>query len=295
VRTLWQRSGDTLVRTNDGSPRPTVGETDVVVRVQAQVLAPSDSDGHRLGAVGVVEKAGSEALELMGDTVVVPAVIPASEERDAPLVPLSQQGFAGACIASHISCPARWALPMRDGLELPLPLGALVARELADAYAVFLDSRPYAGASAVVIGNGPRAELCRQLALARDCHVAAASVAAEVADIEAQRGERARERAHVMIATSDDSLLEAAASWLQTLDRPSVAIWCEQSQGSLNIGALCARGARVSGVAGCHPDLLIDLFGAMAKGELDLTRAAKAVSVDAPIGNATVVVTLPDA
>lgn len=294
MRTLWHKQGDLLHAQAAASLTPS--DTDVVVRLQAQVVGRRDGGGRGAAGVGVVEAAGAEAQAHLGKRVLVPGTVPESDDRDAALVALVQPGVADdAVIASHLVCPARWTLPLEEGLELDTAVAALAARELVDAYALLIEANVIPRAPVIVCGTGATAELAARLARTRgsDALLLArpGSAATVVAELPAARR---HERVHVLIATDDPELLDEATALLSRLRRPSVAVLASaRAGGALDLATIGRSGGRFSGVVGGHPDLLAEAVALVVKGQLSLDGVAPCVAVDEPLVDDTRVVLLP--
>ena len=241
-------------------------------------------------AVARVDETGERSAALSGRLVLVPAIEPCGQ------CDVCRRGGAAACpgarrrepLAGRARVSSRWLVPLGDGLDLPVPAAAAAAGDLATAYTLYartgLGPREPAivtGATAVarflveiliaksitptVVADPAHAEWCTWLR-ARGVHVAAAGedVRAAVAEVQAAQGQGARPWR--ILATADVAVAASLAgprATLTVLAPPGVAL------PSLP-GELLAREVTVIGVAGAHPDLIVEAAAMCARGEVDL-------------------------
>ena len=268
---------------NDGGALEEVG---------IQVLAAQPSGA----CVGVVDDAGEGSAVLLGKRVLVPAFDPCGQcdvcrRGGAAVCPLGKRRAVG----KRVRASSRWVVALGEGLELPVPAAAAVAGDVATAYTLYArtglsprDPVVVTGATAVtrflveilrakglspvvVAAPGPWADWL----LAKGCAVVgdaagvradgggaadAAAITASVASAIAAQGLGTRPLR--LIATGD---LERAAS----LAGPRATLTV-LAPGSPLAGALIDREVTVVGVAGPHPDLIVEAAAMCVKGEIDL-------------------------
>jgi hypothetical protein len=269
----------------DEAADPRLGAHEVCVRIEIAVVGSAWMPPCGIGAV---DRAGDDAQVLLGRRVLVPAITPSSEERDAPLVPNRQpDGHEQAWAWSHLSCSARWVLPLEAGLELPAR-GAVVGRELANAYALMVAANTLPRAPVIVVGDGACAELVVQVAAARNVNLARLRQPADD-----PRSELATsERIFVLVADANHELAGAVAELVTGLERPSVAILAGSESMPVDLAELAVNGTTVVGVPGAHPDLLAEVAAMVIKGHVDLEGLVTETSVDGQLGPGLSVVTL---
>ncbi|MDQ3370649.1 MAG: alcohol dehydrogenase catalytic domain-containing protein, partial [Myxococcota bacterium] len=106
--------------------------------------------------VGVVSATGDRARQLLGLRVLVGT-------RDAcGECEVCRAGGASVCLLSNArvrgkqtTAFSRWIVPLRDGLELPVPAAAAVAGDVALAYTSYARTSVSAADSVVVVGKSP--------------------------------------------------------------------------------------------------------------------------------------------
>lgn len=230
-------------------------------------------------AVGVVDDASEGSAVLLGKRVLVPGLEPCGQ------CDICRRGGTAVCPQARRHAPgkrrrtnARWVVALDAGLELPVPAAAAVAGDVALAYTLYartgLGPREPAvitGASAVtrflveilrakglapvvVAEAGSWADwlLAKGCAVVRDAEGVAAAIAAQGMGARPVR----------LLATGDVELAAALAGPRATLTvlAPSPAL----------PGDLVAREVTVIGVAGPHPDLIVEAAAMCVKGEIDL-------------------------
>jgi D-arabinose 1-dehydrogenase-like Zn-dependent alcohol dehydrogenase len=262
-------------------------------QVGIQVLAAQPSGA----CVGVVDDAGEGSAVLLGKRVLVPAFDPCGQ------CDICRRGGAAVCplgtrraVARRVRASSRWVVALGDGLELPVPAAAAVAGDVATAYTLYArtglgprDPVVVTGASAVtrflveilrakglapVVVAAPGA--WADWLLAKGCAVvsdaagaradaggaagAASAIVAGVTSAIAAQGLGARPLR--LIATGD---LERAAS----LAGPRATLTV-LAPGAALPADLIDREVTVIGVAGPHPDLIVEAAAMCVKGEIDL-------------------------
>ena len=238
-------------------------------------------------AVGTVDDASEGAAILLGKRVLIGPIDACGQcevcrRGGAAVCPFAKKREAGR----RMRAMSRWLVALGDGLELPLPAAAAVAGDVATAYTLYartgLASRDpvvIVGANAVtrflveivrakgitptvvVDGAGAWADwlLGKGAAVVHGEDVHAAVTAAIAAQGVGARPWR-------VIATEAEAVPRAAAlagpratlTALVAADAPAVP------------GDLLAREVTVIGVAGPHPDLVVEAAAMCVKGEIDL-------------------------
>lgn len=259
-------------------------EDDILLELEA--VCPPTS------AIGTVAAAGERATVLLGKRVLVGPIDPCGEcevcrRGGGPVCPLAQRRTFDAS-TRRITAGARWVVALDDGLALPAPGGAAVAGPIALAYTIYArtgigprEPVVIAGASpvarflievlrakgiapAVVVdpAHGAWAEwlLGKGVTVARTTSVADARATCIAAfDAEGLGGRPWR-----VIAVTEDAAPLAAA-----LAGPRATLTVVSPVGALP-GDLAAREVTVIGVAGAHPDLVVEVAAMCVKGEIDL-------------------------
>jgi D-arabinose 1-dehydrogenase-like Zn-dependent alcohol dehydrogenase len=248
-------------------------------------------------AVGRVVAAGDGAGHLAGRRVVVGPLDPCGEcERCRRGLPFACPhgrvlgATAPGALGGRVLVRARWVTELQAGdapsgraLVCDGPLAALLAREAADAYALYARAGMAAGEAVIVLGRGPVARLLVQIAEARGARVLAASAADEPSAAE-------RARAHADEHAAGGRPLKIAAVPEQGDDELGLAVRLA-GPGALvavltrshlappgpEVGALLAGGGALVGVPAAHPDLVPEVAALAARGELDLAAAAEVV------------------
>ena len=254
------------------------GGTHLEDDVGIQVLAAQPSGA----CVGVVDDAGEGSAVLLGKRVLVPAFEPCGQcdicrRGGAAVCPLGKRRAMG----KRLRASSRWVVALGDGLELPVPAAAAVAGDVATAYTLYArtglgprDPVVVTGASAVtrflveilrakglspVVLAAPGAPApWADWLLARGCAVVAD--AAGVASAIAAQGLGARPLR--LVATGDVEQAAALAGPRATLT--------VLAPGPALPGELWSREVTVIGVAGPHPDLIVEAAAMCVKGEIDL-------------------------
>ena len=261
---------------NDGGALEEVG---------IQVLAAQPSGA----CVGVVDDASEGSAVLLGKRVLVPAFDPCGQcdvcrRGGAAVCPLGKRRAVG----KRIRASSRWVVALGDGLELAVPAAAAVAGDVATAYTLYARTGLGPREPAIVVGATAIARFLVEILIAKSItptvvadpahaawcawlrdkgvHVAAADgdVRAAVAEVQAAQGQGARPWR--ILATADVALAASLAgprASLTVLAPPGVALPALP-------GELLAREVTAIGVAGPHPDLIVEAAAMCARGEIDL-------------------------
>ncbi|MGE5182367.1 MAG: alcohol dehydrogenase catalytic domain-containing protein [Acidobacteriota bacterium] len=245
-------------------------------------------------AVGRVDDVGEKSSFLLGKRVLVGALDPCGQ------CDVCRRGGAAVCPAARPRGPvgprlraaSRWLVALDDGLELPVPAAAAVGGDVATAYTLYAraglqprDPAVVTGATAVtrflveilaaksiaptVVADPDDRAWCDWLlrkgaAVARDAEAVGAAIVAQGLGARPWR----------VLATDAASLPAAAAL---AGPRATLAVLATGDVPALP-GALLAREVAITGVAGAHPDLIVEAAAMCAKGEIDL---AGGVTTDA--------------
>lgn len=247
-------------------------------------------------AIGRVAAAGARATALLGHRVLVGPIDPCGEceicrRGGAAVCPRARRRDAAGAAAGRIVAAARWVVPLGDELALASPAGAAVAGDVAVAYTLYartgigpreptvvVGASPVArflveilrakGASPVVVADPAHAAWAAWLA-ARGAAVARAAASATDDEVRAAvaaelAAQGAGSRPWRVIAASPEAAPRAAA-----LAGPRATLTLLAPVPELP-GDLVAREVTVIGVAGAHPDLVVEAAAMCVKREIDL-------------------------
>jgi 6-hydroxycyclohex-1-ene-1-carbonyl-CoA dehydrogenase len=249
-------------------------------------------------AVGRVIAAGEQAGALLGKRVLVGALEPCGDcevcrRGGAPVCPLAKHrdGFAGRVIAA-----GRWVVMLGDGIELPLPAAAAVAGDVAIAYTMYARTGIGPREPAVVTGATPIARFVVEILVAKGVTPTVVADPANAAWCDWVLAKGAI-LSRVSATTSDDDARRAvaAAMHVATAEAPeardSTKPWrvfacadhvrayaLANARATLTVLApapplpaeLVAREVTIIGVAGAHPDLVVEAAAMCVKREIDL-------------------------
>jgi D-arabinose 1-dehydrogenase-like Zn-dependent alcohol dehydrogenase len=246
------------VGTGAGVGRPLAGED----RGRAVLVGPIDA----CGECDVCRRGGA-------------AVCPTARRR----------GPLGATVAT-VTASRRWLVPLGDGLDLPMPAAAAVAGDVALAYTLYARTGLGPREPVVVVGACPVARFLVEILLAKGIAPAAITEPGSWADwLAAKSVTVVRDRAALCevfaaqglgtrpwrILCADPATAASAAALAGP--RATLTVLAAPSPGAL-AGDLLAREVVVLGVAGAHPDLVVEAAAMCARGEVDLI----AGTTDAP-------------
>lgn len=268
--------------------------------VEPTAVAIALEAAHGAAGIGRVVDAGEHATALRGRRVLVGPIDPCGEcdvcrAGGAAVCPRAvRRGAAGPVVVAA----ARWVVPLDDGLALPSPAGAAVPGDVAIAYTLYArtglaprDPVVIVGASPVarflvdvlrakaiapvVVADPARRAWCAWLA-AREVAIAPADDAARaVAEVIAARG--LGSRPWRVIAVTPDAATAAAAL---CGPRATLTVYAPPEPAAPALpGALASREVTVIGVAGAHPDLVLEAAALCARGDIDL---AAGTTTDGP-------------
>jgi len=235
-------------------------------------------------AVGRVEHAGERSASLVGKRVLVGALDPCGQ------CDVCRRGGAAVCAhakrrtaAARIRAASRWLVALDEGLELPLPGAAAVAGDVAVAYTLYARTGLQARDPAVVTGATGVTRFLVEILLAKSITPTVLADERDRAWCDWLVGKGAA------VARDPDSIASAIAAqglgarpWRVLATEPSTVATAATLAGpraTLTVlagdhadlpAALLAREVAIIGVAGAHPDLVVEVAAMCAKGELDL-------------------------
>lgn len=301
----WRRGKEpwslAAVEVADAAPGP--GR--VRVEVEAAAIDPWDATppGRFPGvaAVGRVTAVGPAADEWQGVRVLVPTHAPCGEcercRRGGAVLCAdgTRLGATGpGALATSITAAARWLVRLDGPLASAATNGPAVAAlggEIALAYALYARAGVGPRDPAIVLGGGARARLVVEVLIAKGVapvvatHDAAVIAAlgdrativnvhtAAIEDALASHGVRPR-RAFVTDGALLDTALRVAGP------RATVVVAADALPAVSPLTPLelaLTHEATVTGVAGCHPDLVPELVALAVRGDLDLAATTEVV------------------
>lgn len=310
-------------------PSPPLADDSILVAVEASVLGlperhprPGITPGG--AAVGTVVEAGAGALDLRGRRVVLGPDMACGECdvcRRAAVAACPHRQVLGRTVhgtlASAVVARARWACALDGGLHVDGPAAALIGREAAWAYTMFVRAGVGPGELVVIVGHDVVARFLVDIALAKgarpmvllgDDRPAFAAWIRErsgvVVGVDVDGGAASKvlaearaaaghgERPWSIFATGGEpaqrSLALAAitpGSRVVFLARQALGLTTEGQAGTDILGAIDAVASAdgtLLGVAGAHADLLPEVAALVVRGELDVAGAAELIPAEAP-------------
>jgi len=264
------------------SSDPIIGDDSLMVEIDGA----SASSG-----VGRVVEAGARAQVLLGKTVLVGPVDPCGEcevcrRGGAAVCPLAARR-APFATGARLVVAARWVVALGDGLELPPALAPAAAGDVAIAYTLYARTGLGPKEAAVVVGTGAIARYLVQILLAKGI---APTVVADPLDEPwcAWLLGKGAALARVTTDAPDDAARATVTATLAAQDitgRPWRVIACTPAlvaraaalagpRATLTVlapvpaiaGDVVAREVTVIGVAGAHPDLVVEAAALCARG-----------------------------
>jgi D-arabinose 1-dehydrogenase-like Zn-dependent alcohol dehydrogenase len=252
-------------------------------------------------AVGRVDDASEGSAVLLGKRVLVPPADPCGQcevcrRGGAAVCPLATAHEVGG---NRLRVASRWVVALGDGLDLPLPAAAAVAGDVTTAYTLYartgLSSREPVvllgtnaitrflvdilrgkGITPTVIVDGEDAAW-RDWLLGRGAAAINASdpnLAATVTGAITAQGQGARPW---RIVVTDAAALPRAAALAGP--RATLTVLTRGALPALP-GEVLAREVTVIGVAGPHPDLVVEAAALCVKGEIDLVGGVTTTATD---------------
>jgi 6-hydroxycyclohex-1-ene-1-carbonyl-CoA dehydrogenase len=232
--------------------------------------------------VGRVVRAGERAGGLVDRRVLVGPIDPCGEcdvcrRGGAAVCPLARRRDA---LGATVTAAARWLVPLDDGLALPVPAAAAVAGDVALAYTLYARTGVGPRDPVVVVGECPIGRFLIEILRAKGIAPAALAGGGPWAQWLRARGVPAAvDRAALAAAFADQD--HAGRPWRVLCADPASAATAAALAGpraTLTVlagaaalpGDLLTREVAVLGVAGPHPDLVVEAAAMCAKGEIDL-------------------------
>jgi len=234
--------------------------------------------------VGRVTVAGERSRGLLDRRVLVGPIDPCGE------CDVCRRGGAAVCpqatrrseLAARVVVAGRWVVPLDDGLELPSPSAAAVAGDVALAYTLYARTGLAPRDPVVVTGGSAIARFLIEILLAKGIAPTAVAEPGPWADWLLSRG--------VSVAADRDAVTAALAAqslgtrpWRVVCGDPAAnhdAAELAGPRATLTLlagttpqpiaGAVIAREVTIIGVAGAHPDLVVEAAAMCVKGEIDL-------------------------
>jgi threonine dehydrogenase-like Zn-dependent dehydrogenase len=253
------------------------------------------------GAAGVgVVRGGERADGLAERRVLIGPIDPCGEcdvcrRGGAAVCPLARRRGALGEVAT-VAAAARWLVPLGDGLDLPLPAAAAVAGDVALAYTLYARTGIAPRDAVVVVGESPISRFLIEILIGKGTAPAALAVGGAWADwLRDRRIAHGPDRAALSAALDQrdqgarpwrvicvDPRAAAAAAALAG-PRATLTVFTGHPSTSSTLalpavaalpGDALAREVTVIGVAGAHPDLVVEAAAMCAKGEVDLAGGA---------------------
>lgn len=311
-------------------PEPTLADDEVLIAVEGSVFGSPErhpTPGITPGgaAVGTITATGQGATDLLGRRVVVGPDMACGECdvcRRAGTVVCPRGTTLGRTVdgtlASAVVAKARWVCELEGALAIPGPAAALVGREAAWAYALFVRASVAPGEPVILFGRDVVTRFLVQIAAAKGirplvavlgdqldgrsddqadvwpawirehggvavvCEAASAGQALRDAAAAAGHGERPWHVFETSAAAASRRLALAVAG-----PQARITLLARQAVGrpapgeSLPVEAVLDADASILGVAGAHPDLLPEVAALVVRGELDIASAARVIAPEA--------------
>jgi D-arabinose 1-dehydrogenase-like Zn-dependent alcohol dehydrogenase len=236
----------------------------------------------RAAGVGLVVASGARCQGLDGRRVLVGPIDPCGE------CDVCRSGGAAACplarrrdaLAATAIVAGRWVVPLDDGLELPSPAAAAVAGDVALAYTLYARTGAGPRDPVVVVGESSITRFLIEILVAKGIAPVAVAAAGAWADWLTSKGVTvARDRAAVIEAFAVQSL--GTKPWRVLCAQPSASEAATAIAGPRATlilvapvpaisGEAIARELTIIGVAGAHPDLVVEAAAMCVRGEIDL-------------------------
>jgi len=247
---------------------------------------------HGRSAVGRVDDASEGAAVLLGKRVLVGPYDACGQcevcrRGGAPVCPL---GTPRGTIGSRLRAATRWLVTLGDGLDLPVPAAAAVAGDVTTAYTLYARTGLSPREPVVIVGTTPitrfLVEILRAKAITpvvivdanapaewRDWLLAKgaaavsggeASLGAAVFATIAAQGQGAKP---LRLIATDPAALPIAVSLAGP--RSTLTVLANGADTPLP-ASLLARELTIIGVAGPHPDLIVEAAAMCVRGDIDL-------------------------
>lgn len=251
--------------------------------------------------VGRVDDASEGSAILLGKRVLVGPVDPCGQCE------VCRRGGAAVCpaakrrgaVSSRVRVASRWVVALGDGLELPVPAAAAVAGDVATAYTLYARTGLGPREPVVVVGDNALTRFVVEIVRAKGITPTViaggdtawhdwllgkgAAVVADDARVHdavtaAIAAQGLGARPWRVIATSSAALARAAAL---AGPRATLTVFADATSPALP-GDVLAREVTVIGVAGPHPDLIVEAAAMCVKGEIDLAGGVSAGATNDP-------------
>lgn len=256
-----------------------------LVGIAVEAMQPSGA------AVGRVDDASEGAAVLLGKRVLVGPVDPCGQcdvcrRGGAAVCPLAKR--REQIPASRLRVASRWVVALGDGLELPTPAAAAVAGDVATAYTLYARTGLGPREPVVIVGDNALTRFLVEIVRAKDITptvvttgdaawrdwllgkgaavVSAGDASLHAAVTAAVAAQGLGARPWRVIATAASALQRAAEL---AGPRATLTAFVDGDAPALP-GRVLAREVTVIGVAGPHPDLIVEAAAMCVKGEIDL-------------------------
>ena len=287
-----------------------IGAVDLAIATRSDAPVPGRA------AVGRVIAAGEQALELLERRVLVGPHMPCGEcdvcRRGAAVVCPSGAELgvtARGALAERAVVAARWAVPLEGPLDIAGPAAALLGGDAALAYALYARAGIGPREPTVVLGHGPLARCLVEILAAQGAPpivvvedgapaswstwlesrgaIAVPGVGSfadtRTAVNEAQARRGLGGRPWIVLETTGDADHQTRAIAIAG-PGATVVLAAARATGQprqvTDLGDGPDRDVTVIGVAGAHPDLLVDVAALAKRGENDLAGATEVVRPD---------------
>jgi D-arabinose 1-dehydrogenase-like Zn-dependent alcohol dehydrogenase len=263
-------------------------QSDQLEVVGIEVLA-AQADG---AAVGIVDDATEGSAVLLGKRVLVPA-FEACGQCD-----VCRRGGAAVCPAGtkrghagkRMRASTRWLVALAEGLDLPVPAAAAVAGDVTCAYTLYARTGLSAREPVVIAGDNAVTRFLveilrakgitpvvavhreapdswRDWLLAKGAAAVSGGDASLAAAVTATIAAQGQGQKPLRLIVTEASALPVAASLAGP--RSTLTVLARGELAALS-PALLAREVTMLGVAGPHPDLIVEAAAMCVKGEIDL-------------------------
>ena len=260
--------------------------TDELVGIAVEAIQPAGA------AVGTVDDAGEGSAVLLGRRVLIGPADPCGQcdvcRRGGNAVcPLARRRPA---TGPRLRASSRWLVALGDGLDLPVPAAAAVAGDVAIAYTLYARTGLGPREPAVLVGTTAVTRFLVEILLAKaitptvvvdpahrawcDWLLDKGAALARTGDVDVATAVTAAVAAQGLgarpwrlIATDDLPIAAALAGPRATL---TVLADRARTGPAVNLDALLAREVMLIGVAGAHPDLVVEAAAMVVRGEIDL-------------------------
>ncbi|HUS33310.1 MAG TPA: alcohol dehydrogenase catalytic domain-containing protein [Kofleriaceae bacterium] len=257
-----------------------------LVGIAVEASQPSGS------AVGIVDDASEGAAVMLGKRVLVGPTDPCGQCE------VCRRGGAAVCphasprgaVGKRLRVPSRWVVALQDGLELPLPAAAAVAGDVTTAYTLYARTGLGPREPVVVLGENAVARFLveilrgkgitptvivgatsddawRSWLLAKGAAVVSGTGDALVASVTGAVSAQGMGNRPWRVIATEASVVPHAAQLAGP--RATLTVLADHETPALP-GDLIAREVTVIGVAGPHPDLIVEAAALCVKGEIDL-------------------------